>query len=474
MIHIEDKLKRTNVYIKRDNVEVNYLTQKEFEAEIDKANAKIKGIYSRINAYATEEDFNKEVEKINDEIETINSIIADSNEAYQNGYNEGVKEQKNKLTSISITENGTYTNENGYNEVMVNVEMLPTDGGYDKGFADGEQATKDKMLAIQITENGIYEDTNGYKSVKVSVKQDVGNVDFSLIGYDSEENGNAIDKINEDIAYSRTLYDAWDSSKTSAEEYFMSNSELVYCPKIDTSKVTKMRNMFRVCESLTTIPQLNTSNVKDMSNMFYYCPTLKTIPLLETSNVTDMNYMFYECRTLTSIPQLDTSNVTRMDFMFFGCKSLKTIPQLNTSNVKNVRSMFNSCTSLTTIPSLDTSNVTEMGGMFYDCTSLTSIPLLDCSNVTSIDNLFGNYDINTLTDLGGFKNLKVTWEYWEGLYKLPNLTHQSILNVINHLYDFRSNGSSITRTLQIHPNAMAMLTDEDKALATNKGWVLTS
>ena len=33
MIHIEDKLKRTNVYIKRDNVEVNYLTKEEFEGE---------------------------------------------------------------------------------------------------------------------------------------------------------------------------------------------------------------------------------------------------------------------------------------------------------------------------------------------------------------------------------------------------------------------------------------------------------
>ena len=244
MIHIEDKLKRTNVYIKRDNVEVNYLTKEEFEGEIDKANAKIRGIYSRINNYSTEEDFNKEVEKINGEIETINSIIADSNEAYQNGYNEGVEEQKNRLTPISITENGVYSNADGYNEVTVNVEMLPTDGGYDKGFADGEQAAKDKMIAIQITENGIYEDSNGYRSIYVDVKQDGGNVDFSLIGYDNEENGNTIDKINEDIAYSKSLYDEWNPETTDAEGYFRNDGELVYCPKIDTSKVTDMGSMF--------------------------------------------------------------------------------------------------------------------------------------------------------------------------------------------------------------------------------------
>ena len=99
----------------------------------------------------------------------------------------------------------------------------------------------------------------------------------------------------------------------------------------------------------------------------------------------------------------------------------------------------------------------------------------DCSDVQFIGVLFGTSDINTLTDLGGFKNLKIDWYDNYGLYRLPNLTYQSIMNVINNLYDFPSNGdSSTTRRLQIHPNAMALLSDEDKALATNKGWVLIS
>lgn len=423
MIHIEDKLKRTNVYIKRDNVEVNYLTKEEFEGEIDKANAKIRGIYSRINNYATEEDFNKEVEKINGEIETINAIIADSNEAYQNGYNEGIEEQKNRLSSISITENGVYSNDNGYNEVTVNVEMLPTDGGYDKGFADGEQAAKDKMIEIQITENGIYEDSNGYKSIYVDVKQDGGNVDFSLIGYDNEENGNAIDKINEDIAYSKSIYDAWDSSKTSARWRYSYNTKLVYFPKIDTSNVTDMESMFYRCSSLTAIPQLITSKVTDMYGMFIDCSALSSIQLLDTSNVTDMG------------------------------------------------NMFDGCSSLSTIPQLDTSNVSSMSNMFAFCSSLKALPLLDTSKVTNISYIFGSESLMQLTDLGGFKNLKIDLD----MSLLPNLTYQSILNVINNLYDFRGNGdTTTTRTLKIHSNSMATLTDEDKALATNKGWVLIS
>lgn len=45
------------------------------------------------------------------------------NEGKTDGIAEGIETQKNKLTPISITENGTYSNENGYNELEVNVKF---------------------------------------------------------------------------------------------------------------------------------------------------------------------------------------------------------------------------------------------------------------------------------------------------------------------------------------------------------------
>ena len=354
------------------------------------------------------------------------------NEGKTDGIAEGIESQKNKLTPISITENGTYSNENGYNEVTVNVQ--DTNGSYDEGYNDGianaETAIAENAQVLDITANGKYAtkysggDGNLIKEVNVSVPKGGGGcVDFEQIGYDE----NDVTKFNADIAYSKTIYDSWNPERTSARDYFNDNTELVYCPKIDTSKVTGMERMFYACSSLTSIPQLDTSKVTNMRYMFYNCASLKTIPLLDTSNVTDMVYMFSICKSLTSIPQLVTSNVTNMSSMFYGCFKLE------------------------------------------------SLPLLDTSNVTNINTIFGYSSIITLTDLGGFKNLKIDWNDNGGLYRLPNLTYQSIMNVINNLYDFRGNGdSTTTRTLQIHSNAMAMLTDEDKALATGKGWTLTS
>ena len=227
--------------------------------------------------------------------------------------------------------------------------------------------------------------------------------------------------------------------------YYYAGSVIKYA---DISNATSARNMFYGCSNLISIPQLNTSNVTDMYNMFYGCSNLLSIPQLDTSKARDMSYMFYNCTKLTTIPQLDTSNVTTLNSMFYGCSNLLSIPQLNTSNVTNISYMF------------------------QGCVYLRSIPLLDCSKVTrAYDILNPSYygDQVHLTYMGGFKNLKVDLD----IRKAPNLTIQSLMNVINNLYDFRANGESTTRTLQLGTTNLNKLTDEQKAVATNKGWSLT-
>ena len=195
--------------------------------------------------------------------------------------------------------------------------------------------------------------------------------------------------------------------------------------------------------------------------------SIKTSP---HSLLANCNHMFYQCESLLSIPLFDTSNVTDMCGMFDGCKKLKTIPKLDTSKVTNMDGMFGNCTSLTTIPQLDTSSVTHMYSTFSNCSSLKSIPMLDCRNVTHIDQLFGRSMLETLTDLGGFLNLQVS--LYDSLDHLPNLTVQSIMNVIDHLCGFIGSGFD-PRYLELGPTNLNKLTDEQKAVATNKGWVLT-
>ena len=256
------------------------------------------------------------------------------------------------------------------------------------------------------------------------------------------------------------------SNVTYMNSMFYSCSSLTSIPALDTSNVTTMDYMFYGCSSLASIPLLNTSNVTSMGSMFDSCSSLTSIPLLNTSKVTNMNSMFYSCSSLTSIPQLNTSNVTNMSYMFQNCSSLTSIPLLNTSKVTDMNSMFYSCSSLTSIPALDTSNVTNMFQMFYSCSSLTSIPLLDTSKVTNMGNLFGWNTMDKLTDLGGFKNLSISIS--SGFLDMcPNLTVESLMNVINNL------ATVFGQSLSFGSTNLNKLTSGQKAIATSKGWTLT-
>ena len=163
-------------------------------------------------------------------------------------------------------------------------------------------------------------------------------------------------------------------------------------------------------------------------------------------------------------PFFDTSNVTNMSSMFNMCSSLISIPKIDTSNVTNMGSMFLYCRSLTTIPHLDTSNVTNMDSMFYGCSSLPSIPLLDTSKVTNMDSILG--DCGALTYLGGFKNLSISVTL-RFLDECPNLTVESLMNVINNLAKVSG------KSLKFGSTNLNKLTQQQKAIATNKGWTLT-
>lgn len=228
----------------------------------------------------------------------------------------------------------------------------------------------------------------------------------------------------------------------------------------DTENVTTMRYMFNNCTNLTTIPQFNTSKVTDMNNIFYFCKALTSIPQLDTSNVTAMNSMFYSCKALTSIPLLDTSKVTFMNSMFTECSNLTSIPQLNTSKVTDMNGMFYGCSSLTTIPQLDTSNVTFMWGMFNQCTQLTTVPSLDVDKVADFGQMFlycPNLKSILMTNIGADLNISDSTKF----------EREDLLIILNNLKTVTS-----ATTLTMGATNLAKLTDEDKAIAINKGWTL--
>ena len=136
---------------------------------------------------------------------------------------------------------------------------------------------------------------------------------------------------------------------------------------------------------------------------------------------------------------------------------------LPTNKPLNIAGMFYGCSSLVTAPSFDTSMACgDVAQMFWECYSLETIPEYDFSNVTgSTSGIFS--DCRALTNVGGFIGLKVSIYLGDS-----PLTHDSLMNIITKAADVNKN----PQTLTFHLGNLAKLTDEEKAVATNKGWTL--
>ena len=216
--------------------------------------------------------------------------------------------------------------------------------------------------------------------------------------------------------------------------------------------------------SFTEIPEwVDWTGITDLSHMFHNCDKIETFPVIDTSRVTNMSSMFNNCRyNLVTVPEMDTSQVTDMSYMFYYCWGISSIPSLNTSKVTNMSNMFGSCHTKS-IPEMDTSQVTDMSYMFFDCVYLTGIPEMNVSQVTNMENMFWLCS-DSITDLGGFVELKINLD----LSPCTALTHDSLMNVINKAADVTASPATLT----LGSDNLAKLSDEEKAIATGKGWTL--
>ena len=155
---------------------------------------------------------------------------------------------------------------------------------------------------------------------------------------------------------------------------------------------------------------------------------------------------------------------------------LKKFPQIDTSNQTTFYQMFDTCRFMTEIPQIDTSKGTNFYQMFSYCYELKTIPKINLQKATRIDHIVDND--SKLENLGGFENVGQAFQttqmanypnYELKLSYCPLLTHESLMNVINNLYDIATKGVK-TQKLTIGSKNLEKLTAEEIAIATTKGF----
>ena len=148
--------------------------------------------------------------------------------------------------------------------------------------------------------------------------------------------------------------------------------------------------------------------------------------------------MSFAYSTLTEFPSegLDFSQKTNFSYCCYHCQSLTSFPALDLSKGTNFQYAWASCSSLTDFAQVDLSAGTKFQYAWTKCSSLTT--------------------------LGGFGSIKENFD----LSYSTKLTVESIMNVINQ-------AATVTgKRMTLGSTNLAKLTDEQKAVATNKGWTL--
>ena len=130
---------------------------------------------------------------------------------------------------------------------------------------------------------------------------------------------------------------------------------------------------------------------------------------------------------------------------------------------------FANCASLTSLvlPDGFGQNAVSLSlgrvGCFFNCTSLTSLHLPTGFGQNSTNNGACFNSCTALMTITGNPNFKVSIS----LSNSKNLTHDSLMVIINGLQTVTEK-----QVLTIGSTNLAKLTDEEKQIATDKGWTL--
>lgn len=386
----------------------------------------------------------------------------------------------------------------------------------------GGGSTALQQKKVTVTENGldVVVPDAGYDGlstvyVKTYVTDASGKKDFSVLGYDEETsvelNENIDKEIEDSINYNR--FSCVYLPKNKSINNLTDSYKLRYVPDGTTITNSKGFNAFSKCYSLPKIDlsKINITVGDDAQYMFRDCFLLEDVIMTEGifSNVIKYNYMFENAYLLKSIvfPKdfFDSCDYANNMFNNAGRNAAEDI-FLDFSEVNrfptNMSEMFRGCW-FDEIRGLDTSGAIKIDNLFNNA-HFNTIGKLSLKSITNDDSnaLTAVFQSSSVVTFGGFVDCEnlISWGSYAGLqpfYYASNLTNveemgviktslflstankltvDSLMVFINALYDYTGNGETppAASRLVLGTTNLAKLTDEQKAIVTDKGWVLTA
>lgn len=375
-------------------------------------------------------------------------VIKSYDEGYADGIVEGKKLQKIKLTNLTVSENGVYKREDGWNEIKVDVEIpenigntqektlivtkdisvvLP-DADYDAMTKVSVNATqygqdkrnegiaiqKSKLTNLSVTANGTYERTDGWNKINVNVSsqplklqqknitltKDIETVTPST-GYDG------LTKVGIDA----TFYVKTKRDEGYAEGHLQGKTEGYTEGKVEgytDGKADGIEEGYNQgyadgkAEGTCVLTDLNASpswDNRDSNNCVTYNPNdydsegFSSVKI----NIGEVYNVGYQEGITKSQEPEENILLVKTGRKFTYTDFDKLVSWFDFKGYVNMKDMFEGCEQLTVLPPIDTSIASNMEKMFSGCTNLTSLPQLNTVGATNMSWMFSRcYKLETI------------------------------------------------------------------------------
>ena len=345
------------------------------------------------------------------------------------------------VEALSVTANGTYTPKSGVDGVTPVEVNVPQ--------------REPVLESLSVTDNGTYTPSagvDGYNSVEVNVPKEHHNVTSKSITSNGTYNSEGDDVWNEVTVNVPERQPVLESLSVNANGTYNAPSTIDGYNTVSVNVPEKTFNKASVTKEYTANGQYSIATpdgydgISDVSvNVNVASSGGFDTKLLRALDLTSYDENMHQIRII-DVSGNDFSNLQSLQMVNVWNSSLKTV---NMSNC------------------VFTSKLSTLNYMFQGCGNIETIDFTNC-DFSHSDGFVGSFDSSSLTTINcdGLKLPDANMDN-TGLSLTTKLTVDSIVGLLNALPQSTHNYS-----FQIGADNIAKLSDDQKAIATNKGWTL--
>lgn len=266
------------------------------------------------------------------------------------------------------------------------------------------------------------------------------------LGYSDTEIAECIEDVPDlspdDVAYARTVAEAWDPDKATYTSANLTDSRLRILPKLAFNEATTVQNLFQKCPELAYVPTLDFPKATSIPYIWFNLTKLKRLPTINAPVATNISALYSTANDTVKIlpPVISLPEATSLMNLFYSqsAEAMSCVQELNLDktkikateqtfvlsgvdsfmltdlpNVTDPRKMYRHCANIKGDQSEVKWNmpaVTTIYGMFADMEALTALDVsgIKTGNCTDMGECFGWTPALESLDLTGWNAEKVT------------------------------------------------------------------